>query len=367
MSKYSPELFASKLTQLVDTQDSISLLSQWLMFHRKHAKASVQIWMKELRRVNSSRKLSMLYLCNDVVQLSKKKYDDFVKEFAQVLPEAISHIYSHATSDVQSKIRRILTIWEQRQVYSADFVAKLLDGIGWKKDDPKVAQPGNSVQSIPNKIKQDHHHVAIPPSPELQALITISDSVRKHHSKRSQLERAAGEASQSLDMLSPNPPTDTISRALEAHKSYAQSLEAEISEREKVIRELQSLLAVEESALLSVRATQMESQGKLEKIRSLETSTTPTNSPPQSMEVSSALQALLSNAAAAAAQSALGSGGLTGGVEDLVPPGTLSFPPLMGDSKNVLHLGDVIDPVGVGASFVAPWMQTDFTWNGSGK
>ncbi|KAI8803320.1 hypothetical protein BJ742DRAFT_829318 [Cladochytrium replicatum] len=93
MSTYSEDVLVSKLSRLVDTQESVALLSQWLMYHRKHVATSVQVWAREIHKASAHRKLSFLYLCNDVVQISRKKGDEFVREFARVLPEVIPHLY----------------------------------------------------------------------------------------------------------------------------------------------------------------------------------------------------------------------------------------------------------------------------------
>ncbi|CAI2166707.1 13449_t:CDS:2 [Funneliformis geosporum] len=125
MSAYSEEVLISKLNKLVDTQESISLLSQWFMYHRRHVATSVDIWNRELRKASSARKVSFIYLCNDVCQNSRRKGPEFVREFRKVLPDAIEHTYRHATADVQNKIRRVVNIWEEREVFDKDFLDEL--------------------------------------------------------------------------------------------------------------------------------------------------------------------------------------------------------------------------------------------------
>lgn len=145
MTTYNEDLLVQKLVKLVDTQDSISLLSHCkqrssvdpsgvyymhvcfsncvdvdigMIHHRRHASESVRTWMQQLIQgnliihristyiickdnVNSlehvapvNRKLTFVYLCNDVVQNSRRKGEEYVKSFALHLPEAVKHIHA---------------------------------------------------------------------------------------------------------------------------------------------------------------------------------------------------------------------------------------------------------------------------------
>ncbi|CAB5396545.1 unnamed protein product [Rhizophagus irregularis] len=87
MSAYSEDVLISKLNKLVDTQESISLLSQWFMYHRRHVATSVDIWNRELRKASSARKVSFIYLCNDVCQNSRRKGPEFIREFRTNSPQ----------------------------------------------------------------------------------------------------------------------------------------------------------------------------------------------------------------------------------------------------------------------------------------
>lgn len=42
-----------------------------------------------------------------------------------MLHDAIEHAYRHATADVQNKIRRVVNIWEEREVFDKDFLNEL--------------------------------------------------------------------------------------------------------------------------------------------------------------------------------------------------------------------------------------------------
>ena len=50
MTSFSSATLEKKLSDLSNTQHSVQTLSLWLIHHRKHAKAIVQSWYKELTK-----------------------------------------------------------------------------------------------------------------------------------------------------------------------------------------------------------------------------------------------------------------------------------------------------------------------------
>ncbi|XP_039964719.1 regulation of nuclear pre-mRNA domain-containing protein 1B [Bactrocera tryoni] len=119
MSAFSETALLKKLGELNSSQQSIQTLSLWLIHHRKHHASIVKTWLKELQTaVSEGKKLTFMYLANDVIQNSKKKGPEYGKEFAQILPKVFQHIGESCTSDkLFGSLGRILNIWEERGVY----------------------------------------------------------------------------------------------------------------------------------------------------------------------------------------------------------------------------------------------------------
>lgn len=69
-----------------------------------------------LLSAKENRKLTYMYLANDVIQNSKKKGPEFGKEFELLLPKAFEHMkrFDEKTRD---KLIRLINIWEERGVY----------------------------------------------------------------------------------------------------------------------------------------------------------------------------------------------------------------------------------------------------------
>ena len=119
---FTEALLIKRLKELTDAAESIQTIAHWVIFYRKrHAALSVEIWERELQLTGAERKLTFVYLANEIIQTSRRKGTEFLAPFALVLPAAIRHIYQTTPPSVHDAIMRTITIWEQRQVYSPRF------------------------------------------------------------------------------------------------------------------------------------------------------------------------------------------------------------------------------------------------------
>nr|KAF6330917.1 regulation of nuclear pre-mRNA domain containing 1B [Myotis myotis] len=133
MSSFSESALEKKLSELSNSQQSVQTLSLWLIHHRKHAGPIVSVWHRELRKAKSNRKLTFLYLANDVIQNSKRKGPEFTREFESVLVDAFSHVARNIPKKPETPIRKdiythmfiaaqftIAKIWKQPKCPSVD-------------------------------------------------------------------------------------------------------------------------------------------------------------------------------------------------------------------------------------------------------
>lgn len=120
MSAFTESALLKKLAELNSSQQSIQTLSLWLIHHRKHHASIVKTWLRELQNVPESKKLTFMYLANDVIQNSKKKGPEYGKEFSLALPKVFTHIGETCSSEkLFGSMGRILKIWEERGVYDS--------------------------------------------------------------------------------------------------------------------------------------------------------------------------------------------------------------------------------------------------------
>ncbi|KAG5357639.1 UPF0400 protein [Yarrowia sp. C11] len=123
---FSVDSFMSKLSALNETQDSIVSVSQWIQFHRRACGPIAQTWYDYIRNIPLKRKLAMIYLANDVVQQAKaKKRDEFIEAFSTVIVDGIVSTYREGNNDLRNKIKRVVEVWEQRQVFRPDVIEEI--------------------------------------------------------------------------------------------------------------------------------------------------------------------------------------------------------------------------------------------------
>ncbi|XP_056589669.1 regulation of nuclear pre-mRNA domain-containing protein 1B isoform X2 [Triplophysa dalaica] len=125
MSSFSESALEKKLSELSNSQQSVQTLSLWIIHHRKHSSLIVKVWHRELKKAKTSRKLTFLYLANDVIQNSKKKGPEFTKDFETVLVDAYSHVARVGDDNCKRSMERLLNIWQERSLYRSDFIQQL--------------------------------------------------------------------------------------------------------------------------------------------------------------------------------------------------------------------------------------------------
>ncbi|KAG9806924.1 DUF618-domain-containing protein, partial [Aureobasidium melanogenum] len=115
---YADDAVRAKLSALNETQDSIVSVAQWIIFHRRHADRTAELWLERLKDSNPPKKLNLIYLANEVVQQSKaRKKDDFLVAFSPIIAEATSLAYKSGTQDTGGKIKRVVEVWRQRNIF----------------------------------------------------------------------------------------------------------------------------------------------------------------------------------------------------------------------------------------------------------
>ncbi|KAI0433382.1 RNA polymerase II-binding domain-containing protein [Xylaria sp. FL1042] len=115
---YNDDAVLAKLSSLSETQDSIVSVAQWIMFYRRHADRTAQLWLQKLKDSSSHKRLSLIYLANEVAQQSKaRRKEEFLVSFSPAVAEAVAVAYKGAPHDVQQRIRRVVDVWRERNVF----------------------------------------------------------------------------------------------------------------------------------------------------------------------------------------------------------------------------------------------------------
>lgn len=121
--------------------------------------------------MTKDQKLPMMYLANDLVQNSRKKYPEVSKEFGTVMKAVFVHLAAlEFDSKTQQSVNRLVNIWRERQSFEKKVLSDIL--AAWEARSGKIDSTNEKRDS--KSCKED------------------SESVRKKHKSSPQHEQSNG-------------------------------------------------------------------------------------------------------------------------------------------------------------------------------
>ncbi|XP_075777763.1 regulation of nuclear pre-mRNA domain-containing protein 1A isoform X2 [Pelodiscus sinensis] len=254
MSAFSEAALERKLSELSNSQQSVQTLSLWLIHHRKHSGLIVTVWERELRKAKPNRKLTFLYLANDVIQNSKRKGPEFTKDFAPVIVEAFKHVSSESDESCKKHLGRVLSIWEERSVYENDVLEQLRQALygdrkGRKRifEQIKVDENNCSAQSSPSDPPQTADLIRA-----LQELENAASGDAAVHQRIASLPVEVQDVSL-LDRITDKESGEQLSKMVDdacmVLADYNGRLAAEIDDRKQLTRMLSDFLRCQKEVL----------------------------------------------------------------------------------------------------------------------
>ncbi|XP_030407344.1 regulation of nuclear pre-mRNA domain-containing protein 1A isoform X2 [Gopherus flavomarginatus] len=254
MAAFSEAALERKLSELSNSQQSVQTLSLWLIHHRKHSGLIVTVWERELRKAKPNRKLTFLYLANDVIQNSKRKGPEFTKDFAPVIVEAFKHVSSESDESCKKHLGRVLSIWEERSVYENDVLEQLRQALyGDRKarkrtfEQIKVDENNCSAQSSPSDPPQTTDLIRA-----LQELENAASGDAAVHQRIASLPVEVQDVSL-LDRITDKESGEQLSKMVDdacmVLADYNGRLAAEIDDRKQLTRMLSDFLRCQKEVL----------------------------------------------------------------------------------------------------------------------
>uniref|UniRef100_A0A0E0R3P0 CID domain-containing protein n=1 Tax=Oryza rufipogon TaxID=4529 RepID=A0A0E0R3P0_ORYRU len=161
---FSEQAFVEKLNKLNNTATRIqsilsSALSNWCIFHRKRARKVVDTWEKQYNSANKDKKVSFLYLSNDILQNSKRKGGEFVNEFWRVLPGLLKDFYVNGGEDGKKVVGRLIDIWDERKVFGTRIESLKDDILGGSThtmgNNGNSSNPSSHPSSVSKAVRKD--------------------------------------------------------------------------------------------------------------------------------------------------------------------------------------------------------------------
>lgn len=118
------------LSKTDNSSNSIhSSAASMMRLYDKSPALAVSEWRNALQSCRNSQLLPLLYVANEVLQISKRNRGNrFLEEFSPVLKTTLQFI-CEKDRDVVEKVRRTTKIWGDRRVFSIRFVMELLSSL----------------------------------------------------------------------------------------------------------------------------------------------------------------------------------------------------------------------------------------------
>jgi regulator of Ty1 transposition protein 103 len=83
-------------------------LSHWCVFHHRYCRQVVQTWDDEFRSANCEKRVSLLYLANDIMQNSRKEGNGFIAEFMRIIPAALNEVFTNGDDFGRNVVKRLV-------------------------------------------------------------------------------------------------------------------------------------------------------------------------------------------------------------------------------------------------------------------
>lgn len=257
---YNDDAVKAKLTSLNESQDSIVTVAQWIMFHRRHAVQTARLWLHTLQESPSaSRRLNLLYLANEVVQQSRARGKlDFKVAFEPLIADATALAYKNANQDIQGKVRRVIEVWRQRNIFdppTQQGIEKKLDDVDKTKGSSKL---GGGPGRLGGSLFGGGGSGGV--APELDAINKSQAAVSKAEAAyKAPVTAAVAKYTETIDPATPVPSAPVRAaklRGLVKDLMAAQNaVEASMNSRRELVAGLEKLVASNRAQLTQEEAS----------------------------------------------------------------------------------------------------------------
>ncbi|KAG7962203.1 hypothetical protein I3843_09G053700 [Carya illinoinensis] len=263
--EFDGQILVEKLLKLNNSQQSIESLSHWCISHQKKAKQIVETWDKLFNSSQRERRVSFLYLANDILQNSRRKGSEFVSGFWKVLPAALSHVYENGDEHGKKAVTRLVDIWEERKVFGSRGRSLKDEMLG--KNPPPLMNSGKSSNPI-KIVKRDANSVRIKLAVGgiLEKLFTAFQSVLDEYPAEEVALSNCNATVHHVSIIGQD-----VERALTQGNQQGSAVVDELQEQEGILKQyvgqLESAEATRASLISQLKEALQDQESKLEFIR----------------------------------------------------------------------------------------------------
>lgn len=298
---FNEKILVEKLAKLNNSQQSIESLSKWCVSYRKKAKQVVETWEKALKSTTGERRVSLLYLSNDILQNSRRKGSEFVNEFWKVLPAALKDIYDSGDENCRKVAIRLIDIWEERKVFGSRSQNLKSEIMGHNP------APVNAVRNLNliKMVKRDANSVRLKlipgglPEKIMTAMHTVNEEIAKEEravdkcrnaiSSVQEIDKDAMNAS-SQGKLNGSDVVDQVQKQEDVIQQSIIQFQKSEENRTALISQLREALQNEESNLEAIRSERLAAQSQLEHAANIKLRVTSASSTPPTANHSTSQQ-----------------------------------------------------------------------------
>ncbi|KAI1112604.1 RNA polymerase II-binding domain-containing protein [Nemania sp. NC0429] len=245
---YNDDAVLAKLSSLSETQDSIVSVAQWIMFYRRHADRTVQLWLQKLKDSSSHKRLNLIYLANEVAQQSKvRRKEEFLVSFSPAVAEAVAVAYKGAPHDVQQRIRRVVDVWRERGVFEGPIqqaVEARIQDLDKARGTTKTGLSGSIFGSAPS-LPAELTPLVTPQQNVSKVVVTTKSAVKSANTDYDTL-MAPGSTVPSAPVYAAR-----LSGLLKTLAQAEGAVEQCVKARRVLVNELQKLLDTNRNALIA--------------------------------------------------------------------------------------------------------------------
>uniref|UniRef100_A0A0E0MJ63 CID domain-containing protein n=1 Tax=Oryza punctata TaxID=4537 RepID=A0A0E0MJ63_ORYPU len=274
---FSELAFVEKLNKLNNTATRIqsilsSALSNWCIFHRKRARKVVDTWEKQYNSANKDKKVSFLYLSNDILQNSKRKGGEFVNEFWRVLPGLLKDFYVNGGEDGKKVVGRLIEIWDERKVFGTRIESLKDDILGGNThtmgNNGNSSNPSSNPSSVSKAVRKDSGIVTkkltVGGMPE--KIVTAYQSVLDQHFDEDTALNKCNNAVSVLDRMDKDV-DDACTQGIQQGSSLISDLQGQETVLKQCIEQLESVNMARITLINKLREALSEQEAKSELLR----------------------------------------------------------------------------------------------------
>lgn len=269
-SDFDIQTLTTMLKKLSPSAQSIESLSSWCIPHRDKAKQITETWEKVFNSSSKERKVSFLYLANDILQNSRRQGSEFVNEFWKVLPGALKNLYASGEENGKTVVMRLVQIWDERKVFGSRGRGLKNGILGKETESPSLVENnGKSSNSSLIKVARKDSQtmrlkLAVGGMPE--KIITAYQSVLEEHSEE---DTALNKSEAAIHLVGKI--AEDVDVASTQGNMQGSSLRKELQDQETILKQcfdqLKSAEATRISLATHLKEALHEQESKLEQIR----------------------------------------------------------------------------------------------------